>query len=357
MSTLAPIVLAPLSALYGAAIHTRLSLYRRGMLRVSRLKAPVISVGNITTGGTGKTPLVEFVARALASEGRKVCVLTRGYGRDDAGRRVVVSDGQSVLASENRAGDEPRLLAEKLLGVSAVISDADRFAAGDWALRNLGSEVFVMDDGFQHLRLARKLDVVAIDATQPWGQDHLLPWGHLREPISGLSRADCVVITRANQLDSVSALRAELETLIPDKPVFSSRMTMRGFTPLEKFLAMPAPIGNQVIEIAEPVAAFCGIGNPPSFIKQLKSAGYEPVSTTLFPDHHRYTGDDINNVVRKAKAVGAESLLTTAKDAVKLRGLSFELPCYVLEIEISIDDESRFLEMIYSSVAASTSLK
>lgn len=351
MSVLAPIVLAPLAALYGAGTLARLVLYRRGLLPVMKLAAPVISVGNITTGGTGKTPLVEFIVRELAGQGRRVCVLTRGYGREKAGRQVVVSDGHSILATENQAGDEPRLLAETLQGSAAVISNADRFAAGEWAMKNLGSEVFVMDDGFQHLRLARSLNIVAIDATQPWGQGHLLPWGHLREPATGLSRADCVVITRAEQLDNVSELRAEIGRLAPGKPLFTSRMAIRGFRQL---LAQASedegPHGDRGIEIAQPVAAFCGIGNPASFFRHLKRAGYDPVSATAFPDHHRYTKADINNIVKAARDAGAGVLITTAKDAVKLLGVSFELPCYVLEIEISIDDQLRFLEMVYSSV-------
>ena len=212
MTRASSIILAPLGALYGAITETRLALYRRGLLNVSKLDAPVISVGNITTGGTGKTPLVEYIARALAAEGRKVCILTRGYGRENPKARVLVSDGQQVLASENEAGDEPRLLAENLQGIAAVISDADRFAAGQWAISELGSEVFILDDGFQHLRLARDLNVATIDATDPWGGGRLLPRGRLREPRAGLARADCIVITRADQADDFDSLKREIES-------------------------------------------------------------------------------------------------------------------------------------------------
>jgi tetraacyldisaccharide 4'-kinase len=233
MSSINPIVLAPVAAIYGAVAQARIGLYHRGLLRVSRLPGPVVSVGNITTGGTGKTPLVEFVAHALAREGRKVCVLTRGYGRQKNRQRVLVSDGHRVLADANEAGDEPRLLAERLLGISAVVSDAHRFAAGEWATKNLGSDAFVLDDGFQHLGLARNLDIVAIDATEPWGHGHLLPWGRLRERAHGLSRAGCVVITRTDQVDDVNALRQEIERLAPNRPVFSSRMKIRGLNQLK----------------------------------------------------------------------------------------------------------------------------
>src|SRR6202040_1050727 len=152
MSSASSIILAPLSVLYGAVTRTRLALYRRGLLKPSKLDAPVISVGNITTGGTGKTPLVEWVGRALDREGRQVCILTRGYGRENPNTRIVVSNGKEILASEREAGAEPRLLAQSLLGLAAVISDADRFAAGQWAIKKFGSDVFILDDGFQHLR-------------------------------------------------------------------------------------------------------------------------------------------------------------------------------------------------------------
>lgn len=346
MKPLTPL-LAPVSAIYGAATEVRLALYRRGLLRVAKLSRPVISVGNITTGGTGKTPLVEFIARALGGEGKKVCVLTRGYGRQKGGR-VLVSDGERVLADEREAGDEPLLLAEKLLGISAVVCDANRFAAGDWATRELGSEVFVMDDGFQHLSLARDLDIVTIDATTPWGQGHLLPWGRLREPARGLSRADCVVITRADQADDVSTIRHEVNRLIPNKPVFTSHMEIRS---LQRLSADQSESPDKMAEVTRPIAAFCAVGNPASFISLLQRGGYDPVSTAILPDHYSYKANDIANIVKQAEAAGANSLITTAKDAVKLHGFSFELPCYVLDIKVSIDDESRFTGLIYSSVA------
>ncbi|HEY0430584.1 MAG TPA: tetraacyldisaccharide 4'-kinase, partial [Pyrinomonadaceae bacterium] len=190
-------MLPPLSAVYAAVARARLAAYRRGWLSVAKLAAPVISVGNLTTGGTGKTPLVEWVCRVLAGESvpgivvaeppKKVCVLTRGYGRANPKSQVVVSNGTEILVDERDSGDEPMLLARNLLGTAAVIANPNRVAAGEWALKNLGSEAFVLDDGFQHLRLARDLDIVTIDATNPFGGSRLLPAGRLREPISGLA--------------------------------------------------------------------------------------------------------------------------------------------------------------------------
>src|SRR5205085_1292253 len=230
-----PLPLAPLGTLYGALVRTRLRLYRSGLLKTENVGAPVISVGNITAGGTGKTPLVEWAARALAGEGRRACVLTRGYGRADERRRVVASDGRSVLADARECGDEPRLLAEKLLGAASVVCDRDRVAAARWAREHLGAEVFVLDDGFQHLRIARDLDIVTLDATAPWGGRAMLPRGRLREPASGLSRADCVVITRAELAADLEGLRAEVARVSGGRAaVFTSRVQTHGLSTLSE---------------------------------------------------------------------------------------------------------------------------
>src|SRR5690349_12699354 len=238
------LLLPPLSALYGAVTRTRLSLYERGTFHTTKLERPVISVGNITAGGTGKTPLVEWISKTIAAQGKNVCILTRGYGREHPQRQVVVSDGQTILATPNEAGDEPYLLATKLLGSAAVISNADRISAGRYAIQSLNTECFVLDDGFQHLRLARDLNIVTIDATNPWGGGQLLPYGRLREPLSGLSRADCVVLTRCEQADNIAALSDQIRDLIRGRPVFQSTMS-----------ATYAHI------VGGPVAAFCAVGN------------------------------------------------------------------------------------------------
>ena len=181
MNRAAVITLTPLSGLYGVAMKARRALYQRGLFHVHKAGAPVISVGNLTTGGTGKTPLVEWIARALAQRQKRVCILTRGYGRQHPGSRVLVSNGSEIFSDAREAGDEPLLLAEKLKGEAAVICDADRVAAARWATENLGTELFILDDGFQHLRMARDYNIVAIDATNPWGNRRLLPAGNLRE--------------------------------------------------------------------------------------------------------------------------------------------------------------------------------
>lgn len=332
------IVLPPLSLLYGAVTRTRLSLYRRGTFHTTKLDRPVISIGNITTGGTGKTPLVEYVARLVAAEGKKVCILTRGYGRKDSHLQVIVSDGYEVLASPGEAGDEPYLLATKLKGCAAVISSADRIAAGQEAIKDFGTECFVLDDGFQHLRLARDLNVVTIDATNPWGGGRLLPHGRLRESTDGMSRADCVVITRCDQVKSVEGLRAEILRLTNGTPIFESHMRMERVLPLKN--------GAEALVAPSRVAAFCAVGNPASFFESLRRVGYELAVERSFPDHHVYSQEEIDAVIRLAKETGANVLVTTAKDAVKLRALGFSIPCYVAEIEIAIDDAESFTRLV-----------
>lgn len=330
------LILPPLSVLYSAITRTRLSLYRRGTFQSTKLDRPVISVGNITTGGTGKTPLVEWVARTIASEGKKVCILTRGYGRDNPDRLVVVSDGKTVMATPSEAGDEPFLLATNLIGVAAVISSADRVAAGNQAIRQFNTDCFVLDDGFQHLRLARDLNIVTIDATNPWGGGHLLPYGRLREPRGGLNRADCIIITRTDQARNLDDLDAEIRSLAKNARIFHSRMRTSRITPLQ---------GGSAKTIVPPVAAFCAVGNPQSFFNALT---HEQVLQKAFPDHHRYAQAEIDSLIESARSAGANSLITTAKDAVKLRSLSFSLPCYVHEIEPWIENTGELIQLIKS---------
>lgn len=348
MLQLRDIAFAPLSVAYGAAGGARRALYRAGVLPVERVAAPVISVGNITAGGTGKTPLVEWLARAASREGRRVCILTRGYGRTDAGRRVVVSDGARILAEAREGGDEPRLLAENLRGETvAVISDAKRVAAARWAIKNLQSDLFILDDGFQHLRLARDLNILTIDATDPWGGLRLLPRGRLREPLGELKRAGLIVITRAELAADIEDIRARAERCSGGgPPVLIARTATLRLTPLATSqLATPhsetIETALEMENIPQPLAAFCAIGNPQAFFTHARREGFTLNYTRPFTDHHVYTQSEIDLCVREAIRHGARALLTTAKDAVKLRALNFALPCYVLEVALKFDDEQR----------------
>jgi tetraacyldisaccharide 4'-kinase len=347
MNPLASLLLPPLGAIYSLGTRARATAYRRGWFSVSRLAAPVISVGNLTTGGTGKTPLVEWVCKAVAREtGKRVCVLTRGYRRPNPQSQVVVSDGATVLAGALESGDEPYLLAQNLIGVAAVISNPDRLTAGDWAIKNLGSEVFVLDDGFQHLQLARDLDIVTIDATNPWSSGSSLRYGRLREPRAGLSRADCVVITRTEQVGDTTSIRSTIRQLAEATPVLCSRMVMSGIRKLDNLNEIDPQCVDKADLLAQPLGAFCGVGNPESFFNQLRYEGFTTTFTRAFPDHHSYSQTDITRLVNEVKAAGATALITTAKDAIKLSTLHLGLPCYVFDIQISIDDDERLTLMI-----------
>ncbi|HYO91292.1 MAG TPA: tetraacyldisaccharide 4'-kinase, partial [Pyrinomonadaceae bacterium] len=337
--------LMPLGLLYGAAMRARTALYKRRLLRSFRLSAPVISVGNITTGGTGKTPVVAWIAEALSGEGLRVCILTRGYGRRDEAKRVLVSDGQEILSNAEEGGDEPLMLAEMLRGKAAVISDRNRVAAAAWAREHLKSELFVLDDGFQHLRVRRELDIVTVDGTNPFGGGRLLPQGRLREPLRSLSRADLIIITRSEQARDISALKREVERWSGRKNVILSRTRTGAVRPLTHATHGPLSAPN-----AYRVAAFCAIGNSQSFFRHLEGIGYDLTCTRAFTDHHLYTQSDVDSITREALERGAEALLTTAKDAVKLRQLSFELPCFVVEIECDFENDTTLRAMLRQAV-------
>jgi len=353
MNRAAIVALTPLSGLYGVAMKARRTLYQRGLFHVHKAGAPVISVGNITTGGTGKTPLVEWIARALAQQQRRVCILTRGYGRQHSGSRVVVSNGSEISSDARQAGDEPLLLAEKLKGAAAVISDADRVAAVRWAIENLGTELFILDDGFQHLRLARDLNIVAIDATNPWGNRRLLPAGNLRESPDQLARADCIVITRADDVAQTEALQAEIRELSRGRPVFLSRMRIDGLRKLSSELKDGTTSENLR---SVPVAAFCAVGNPESFFAQLRRADFTVCHTRVFPDHHYFTQKEMSALISQSSERGAHALVTTAKDEVRLRSLSCGMPCYVVDVAIEIEDESKLLALIDDAIGKSAQL-
>jgi tetraacyldisaccharide 4'-kinase len=341
----------PLSQLYNLIVKMRAALFERGVFSSHDLGVPVISVGNITTGGTGKTPLVAFAAKVLAENGRKVYVLTRGYKRENPGERVVVSDGEKILATAKQSGDEPFELAQKLIGVSAVIADRDRVSAGKWALENLGEnlgiDAFVLDDGFQHLKLKRSLDLVTVDATDPFGNGWLLPEGSLREMPTALNRAGAIILTRADLAENIDQLKARIRGYAPEVPLFlSHNKTARLISLAELFSENTAAISSD-----KKAFAFCALGNPSGFFGQLKNEGFDLAETKKFPDHYPYTQKDIPEMEKTARENFAEILLTTVKDAVKLKGLRFTMPCFVVESELVFDDEDGLRKLILQTLS------
>lgn len=337
-------MLSFLGRIYGKVTDLRNHLYDRGVFETFNLGARTISIGNITTGGTGKTPLVAYVADILATRGEKVCILTRGYARKDPQNRVLVSDGSEILTSVPEAGDEPFELAQKLIGKAIVIADADRVAAAEWAKRRFGVTAFVLDDGFQHRRAQRDLDIVCIDATNAFGGGEMLPAGRLREPRHNLDRAGAIVITRANLIDNIADLRFEISKFSPDTPIFEAANTISNIIAIRGFHATLQRTQN--IRVTERVFAFCGIGNPSNFIRSLEAGNIEVGGTIDFSDHHVYTQEDITRVEELARQSLTTALVTTAKDAVKLTNLKFEIPLYVVEIEMAVDDETAFAALL-----------
>lgn len=344
MNRAATIALAPLSLIYGAAVKIRSALYRNRIFKTHEAAAPVISVGNITTGGTGKTPLVVWIAAKLAERHHRVCVLTRGYGRRNPHERVVVSNDSQVVSDVEHAGDEAFMMAEALKGRATVVCDADRVLAANWVLDNLGADVFVLDDGFQNFLIDRDLDIVTIDATNPWGNGWLLPAGILREPIGSLDRADCIILTRA--VDVAGKGLDKRIKQITDAAIFSSNMVIQRIRSLE---TIENSTRDELVR-NQPIAAFCGIGNPKAFFQQLGNEGFDLRHIEAFGDHHKYSQADIDRLTQRAVDTGAQALITTAKDAVKIRPLRFTLPCYVAEIEIEISEADRLLALIERAI-------
>ena len=334
--------------MYGLGTSVRNALYDRGVFRAHDLGARTISIGNITAGGTGKTPLVALVAEILAARGETVCILTRGYGRKNAGERVLVSDGKRVLADAASGGDEPVELARKLLGKAVVVSDADRVSAAAWARVNFGVTVFVLDDGFQHRRAKRDLDIVCVDATDAFGGGEMLPAGKLREPLRGLARANAFVVTRSNLVASTDEIRSRLRTANAAAPVFTAASKVSSIMLLGDFLGANAGGNSEGFHTAESAYLFCAIGNPESLTAQLRKENFDIRGRRAFPDHHAYSQIEIAMVEASAEAAGARCLLTTGKDAVKLAGLQLRMPCYVFESTITLSDRDAFEKLVTS---------
>lgn len=338
-------MLSPLGWLYGKIINTRNSFYENGRLKSYSLGVPTISVGNITVGGTGKTPLVAYVAEILAERGEKVCIISRGYKREDESKRVLVSDGDKTLADVREAGDEPFELANKLLGKAFVVADANRVEAGLWAKEKFGMTAFVLDDAFQHLRVKRDLNIVAIDATNPFGNKKTLPAGILREPLENLKRADLIIITRANLSEEIQKLKLKIKNYNAHCPIITASNKTSHLTelknPTKKLTTHHLPLTTNAL-------AFCGLGNPDNFFAQLRDEKFRLMQTINFPDHHLYTQNNIEKLQSSANKIKAQAFITTAKDAVKLKGLDFDIPCYITHSKLIFDNEKKLREIIHA---------
>lgn len=332
-----------LALVYGILVRGRLLLWRFGVRRQQRLPGRVISVGNLTVGGTGKTPCVAWLARELVASGERVAILSRGYRRRSRGR-VEVSDGQSVLVSAEEGGDEPWLLARSCHGVRVVV-DGQRYEAGRWLVeQGTGVTVFVLDDGYQHLRLARDLNLLLVDAGDPLPGARMVPWGRLREPIDQIVRADAVIVTRCDEPHDEAALAALLgQYRRPGTPVFHATHALTGFHRLES---------GESVETGRlgRVAAVSGIARPERFHHDLRALGLELCWTRSYPDHHRYTPADIRSILAGAEAAGADSIVLTEKDAanwpVGAPSSEMALPLLIGRIEFRCREEAALRSLL-----------
>ena len=306
-------VLTPLAWAYRGGLAVRELAYRRGWLARGRLPCPVVSLGNLTVGGTGKTPAVEMVARWLTDEGRRVVIVSRGYGRRPGAPVELVSDGGAPRLPAERAGDEPLLLARRLPGVAVVVG-ADRLRAGQWAVANLRPDVVLLDDGFQQRRLVKDVEIVCLDARAPWGPGGLFPRGTLREPRSALTRADLIIVTRADARRNLAGLFGEIRHHGGSAPCLAADYAVEG---LEDLASGALHLASALA--GRGVLAFAGIAAPERLSETLTAHGANVRDVVAFPDHHAYRPSDLDAVRRRARAMGASLLVTTEKDAVRLR--------------------------------------
>jgi len=325
------------SIFYGWAIRLWVLYYSLGIKKAKRLPCPVISVGNITVGGTGKTPLAMALAKGLRDRGISVAILSRGY-KGIGTSQPVVSDGKNILLSPEESGDEPFLMAKTLQSVPVLVGK-DRYLNGQTALQRFGVQGFLLDDGYQYLPLHRDLDILLIDSERDLEDLHLLPRGILREPLSHLQRADFFLLTKMEHPGAGQPLEEKLRHIHPSAQIFHSHYEPVGLIgPDEGWEDLHSLKGKKVF-------ALSGIANPSSFTSILMKCGMEIVGEAIFPDHHAYTMKELASIEEKSR--GADWLVTTEKDMLKLRFLGIRhLRIRALHIEIKIWEEEGFFRRI-----------
>lgn len=339
-------ILYQLSRIYRAAVQIRLFLYKKRILRPYTLGCQAISIGNLTVGGTGKTPVVEVFARRLQQEGRKVAILSRGYKKEEPPflervldklllrdrRRLprVVSDGKTLLLNSAMSGDEPYMLASHLPDV-AVLVDKDRVKSGRYAINKLGCDTLILDDGFQYMGLTHRLDIVLVDRESPFGNNHVLPRGLLREPVRNIERADFIFITKCDGT-SQEALKSKLRGLNPDAEIIEcthrARYLQNVFTSEQKGLDFLQEI---------PVTSLSGIAAPDGFEGELVRRGAKIICRKRFADHHRYSQQELIDIINESLELGVAAIVTTEKDAVRFPRIErWDVPIYFLRVDIEL---------------------
>jgi tetraacyldisaccharide 4'-kinase len=332
--------LAVISWVYGVGVWIRASLYQRGFFKTRHLPCRVLSVGNITLGGTGKTPLVAILARELLQQGMKVGILSRGYKGSREKQGGVLSDGTRIYLTPAEAGDEPYMLAQMLSGVPVLVGKK-RYEMGLHAHERFGIDVLILDDGFQHIRIKRDVDIALIDAQHRFGNGRLFPRGPLREPLRCLRRASMLILTKAEPSQPLDAIEGVLRSYAPAVPLYHSR-----YKPIFLLEAASGKKFPPQYVQGKRVLAFAGIADPGYFVYLLQGLGADVVREVHFPDHHQYTPEDMRIIGEYRDKV--DVFLTTEKDYVKLQKIPLDdLPIFVLTIEQEILEEA-FYQTVFS---------
>ena len=330
----------PFGPMYGLLMQARAAAYQRGLFSVHKMPVPVLSVGNLLLGGSGKTPLVQHLARLLLAQGRKPAIISRGYGGKAKGRVNVVSDGNRLLLEARMAGDEPRLLAETLPGVLVLTGRKRRFPAE--AAVQMGADVLLLDDAFQHLALGRDVNLALFNAGKLAGDGRIFPGGELREPFSALKRASAFVLTAVNEQNRAQAedFAQRLRQDFPDRPVAFAAYTAESalrLTPAGSCETLPL----DAVRTQCGLFAFCGIAAPESFFATLAALSLPLKGVCALADHHPYTPAHLPALCAKAQGCGAQALITTEKDLVKLAPFAslLSLPLFTLRMQVNLDQD------------------
>jgi len=344
--------LSVLSIIYGRAIKLKEFCHKNKILKSKELPCKVISIGNITAGGTGKTPMTIKTAQILKNLGYKTAVISRGYKGSAEKTGGIVSNGQNIFMKPEEAGDEPFMMAAKLKNIPVVVGQ-DRYRAGMLAIKKFNPDVIVLDDAFQHIKLKRNVDIVLLDCNSPFGNSHLLPRGILREPPSSLSRADALIITRFNfASDQIRQTTIDkIKSTAHGKQIFISSHVPNIYKPVknkDNILSMNLqPCAPDFLHKRR-IIAFSGLAQNNNFRKSVKTLKCNLINFLDFPDHHNYTETDLKTIIKTAVDAEAEFILTTEKDYVRiLSRTSWPIELVVVGIELSMgDDESSFINFI-----------
>jgi len=340
-------LLFALSLCYGYAVRLRENCYKKGILRLKKLPCKIISIGNITVGGTGKTPMTIKVAEIVKRLGYKVAVISRGYKGSLEKTGGIVSNGKTVLMGPDKAGDEPFMIASTLKDIPVVVWQ-NRFKAGCLVMDEFDSDVIVLDDSFQHLRLKRDIDLVLLDCRHPFGNNHLLPRGTLREPVSALLRGDAFIITRSDYAGDaiIAAFTDKLRNLTHGKPVFRSchipyvyKAAKEKKRSIHRSLQNILPCNLECLKDRK-VVAFSGLALNSDFRLTIESLKCDLINFLEFPDHHNYSDTDLNRIYKTYLESKADFLLTTEKDYVRVaHRITWPIDPVVVNIKVSFGDD------------------